>query len=58
MIVRRNLQEERTPLGNKLMKRLLCGELLCGKRYFAEVLMRTPLGIPVLLFEENSAGGS
>ena len=30
------------------MKRLLCGELLCGKRYFAEVLMRAPPGIPLV----------
>ena len=32
------------------MKRLLCGELLCGKRYFAENLMITPLGIPLISF--------
>ena len=45
MIVRINLQEKRTPLGNKLVKILLCGELLCGKRCFAEILTITPLGI-------------
>ena len=31
-----------------LLERLLCGEILCGKRYFAEVLMRAPLGIPLI----------
>ena len=36
MIVRINLQERMTPLGNKLMKRLLRGELLCGERCSAE----------------------
>ena len=29
---------------------LLCGELLCGKRYFAGVLMRAPLGIPLISY--------
>ena len=35
------------------MKRLLCGELLCGKRHFAEVLMITPLGIPLISYVER-----
>ena len=30
------------------MKRLLCGELLCGKRCFAEILTIIPLGIPLI----------
>ena len=41
------------------MKILLCGELLCGKRYFAEVLMITLLGIPLMSYVGdlmNSAG--
>ena len=41
------------------MERLLCGELLCGKRYFAEILMITPLGIPLISSVRdlmNSAG--
>ena len=32
------------------MRRLLCGELLCGKRYFAAILMITPLGIPLISY--------
>ena len=49
-----------TPLGNKPVKILLCGELLCGKRDFAEILMITPLGTPLICYGEdlmNSAGG-
>ena len=49
-----------TLLGNKLGGEILCRELLCGKRYFAEVLMRTPLGIPLISYVGelmNSAGG-
>ena len=33
-----------------MLEKLLCGELLCGKRYFAEVLMRTPMGISTINF--------
>ena len=33
-----------------MLERLLCGELLCGKRYFAEVLMITLLGIPLMSY--------
>ena len=50
MIARINLQEKITPLGNKLVKILLCRELLCGKRCFAEILTITPLGIPLISF--------
>ena len=32
------------------MKRLLCGELRYGERYFAEDLMITPLGIPLISY--------
>ena len=50
------LHERLTPLGNKLVKRLLC-----GKRYFAENLMITPLGIPLTSlvggFDELRWGG-
>ena len=41
------------------MKRLLYRVLLCGKRYFAEVLMGAPLGISLIYYGEdlmNSAG--
>ena len=31
-----------------MLERLLCGKLLCGKRYFAEILMITPLGVPFI----------
>ena len=31
-------------MGNKLVKILLCGELLCEKRCFADILTITPLG--------------
>ena len=33
-----------------MLKRLLCGELLCGKRYFAEISMVTPQGILLVNF--------
>ena len=36
--------------GINLLERLLCGELLCGKKYFAEVWMRAPLGIPLISY--------
>ena len=36
------------------LKRLLCGELLCGKRYFTENLMITPLGIPLICYVGES----
>ena len=35
-------------MGNKPVKILLCGELLCGQRCFAEILTITPLGIPLI----------
>ena len=50
MIARINLQERMALLGNKLVKILLCGESLCRKRYFVEILMRTPLGIPLISY--------
>ena len=37
------------------MKRLFYGEILCGKRYFAEVLMRAPLGISTINSDGDSA---
>ena len=43
-----------------MLKRLLYGELLCGKRYFAENLMITLLGIPLISYVGelmNFAGG-
>ena len=43
-----------------MRKILLCGELLFGKRYFAEILMRTLLVIPLISYVGewmNSAGG-
>ena len=51
-----------TPLGNKLGEEINLRGILCGKRYFAEVLklMITPLGIPLICFVGdlmNSAGG-
>ena len=39
-----------TPLGNKLVGEITLRGILCGKRYFAEVLMRTPLGIPLISY--------
>ena len=36
-----------------MLEKLLCGELLCGERYFAEVLMITPLGIPLISYVEG-----
>ena len=33
-----------------MLERLLCGEYSVGKRCFAEVLMITPLGIPLMSF--------
>ena len=45
---------------NLLERDTLRGITLWGGRYFAEVLMRTPLGIPLICFVEelmNSAGG-
>ena len=61
MVVRINLQERGTPLGNKHGEEITLRGILCGKRYFAEVLklMMTPLGIPLICFVEdsmNSAG--
>ena len=32
-------------MGNKLVKILLCRELLCGKRCFAKILTITTLGV-------------
>ena len=32
------------------MKGLLCGEILCGERYFAEILVITLLGIPMISY--------
>ena len=39
-----------TPLGNKLVGEITLRGILCGKRYFAEVLMRTLLGIPLISY--------
>ena len=39
-----------TPLGHKLVGEVTLRGILCGKRYFAEVLMITPLGIPLISF--------
>ena len=40
-----------TPLGNKLGEEItLRGITLWGKRHFAEMLMITPLGIPLISF--------
>ena len=42
-----------------MLERLLCGEYSVGKRCFAEVLMRAPLGIPLISYVGelmNSAG--
>ena len=36
-----------------MLERLLCGELLCGKKYFVEVLTRAPLGIPLVSLLRN-----
>ena len=33
-----------------MLKRLHCGELLCGKRFFAGNLTITPLGIPLISY--------
>ena len=43
-----------------MLERLLCREYSVGKRCFAERLMITPLGIPLLCYVGrlmNSAGG-
>ena len=42
--------EDNSVGGINLVKRLLCGELLCGKRCFADILTITPLGIPLISF--------
>ena len=46
--------------GINLLERLPCGELLCGERYFAEILMIALPGILLLCFvgilKMNSAG--
>ena len=39
-----------TPLVNKLAGEITLRELLCGERYFAEILTITPLGIPLLSY--------
>ena len=45
-----------TPVGNKLDEEVTLRGILCGKRYFAEVLklMITPLGILLICFVEDS----
>ena len=42
-----------TPLGNKLDEEVTLWGILCGMRYFAEVLMITPLGIPLMSYVEG-----
>ena len=46
-------------MGNKLGEEVTLRGILCGKRYFAEILMITPLGIPLISYAEelmNSVG--
>ena len=42
------------PLGNKLVGEITLRGILCGKRYFTEILMRTPPGIPLISYVGES----
>ena len=54
MIVRINLQERRTPLGNKLDEEITPrGNTLWGRDVLLMILTITPLGIPLI----SSVGG-